>query len=304
MHFEQINCFLTLGKYLNFTKTAKVLYTTQPTVSRQIRLLEKTLGFDLIQRDTTPLRLTPAGEYLYPRFKDAYEMIDTSIREVNDMIFGQSGCLRISCLTSLDLDNILTDIFTQFQTRYPKVAFSFEKHGFEQLSSQLLKQETDLVITLEPKTYMLHDNTEQKFLFDCTGVCLYSKDHPIAATKPRTLSDFRNETFICLTESASHRRLSGIYKICSDYGFSCKNIIRVPNIESVFFYVKSCQGVAILDKSVHKIHDDSFKFIDTPVSSATLSAIAVWNKENNSPVLHAFLSMLVTHIEKYQEMFR
>ena len=303
MTFEQINYFLTLGKYLNFTKTAKVMYTTQPTVSRQIRLLEEELGFELIQRDSSPLRLTSAGECLYPKFQAAYQMIDISIKEVSDMIFGQNGDLHISCLTSLELDNVLIDIFRQFRARYPKVGFSYEKQSAEKLASQLEKHETDLVITLEPKTNMPHHNTEQKFLLDCTGVCLYSKNHPIAAKNPRSLMDFKDETFICLTESASHRGLNGIYKICHDYGFSCKNIIRVPNIDSAFFYVKSCQGVALLDKSVDKIHDPCFDYVVTPTSSATLSAIALWNKDNTNPVLHTFLTILVERIEEYKNMF-
>lgn len=299
MNLEQIKYFLVLGKYLNFTKTAQIMYTTQPTVSRQIRMLEEELGFKLVERDATPLKLTSAGEYIYPRFKEAYELIDTSIKEVNGRLSAGNGSLQISCLISLNLDDQLTYIIQDFQDSYPKVNFSYEKQSIEVLSAKLEDGSTDIAITLEPRSNISQDNTEQVFLFDSPGICIYSKEHPISGKNPETLYDFRNETFVCLDENVSHRGLNGIYKICQDYGFSCKNVVRVPNIDSALLYVKSCQAVALLDKTVHMINDDCFNYIDIPESSATLSVIALWKKENSNPMLNAFLTILSQSYKKY-----
>ena len=299
MNIEQINCFLILGKYLNFTKTARLMYTTQPTVSRKIKMLEDELGFELIERDATPLKLTPAGEYVYPKFKDAYELFDSSIKEVRDKFFAENGSLHISCLVSLDLDEELSSILNIIKESHPKVDFSCEKQDLEVISSKLNSMDTDIAITFEPRSQEKQDNNEQIFLFESRGICLFSTKHPIAKKKNKSLLDFKDETFVCLDEKTSHRGINGIYKICNDYGFSCKNVVRVPNIDSALFYVKSCQGVALLDKTVHMIHDDCFDYIDLPIASAALSVIAIWNKENNNPILHTFKKTLVQHFNTY-----
>ena len=297
MNIEQINCFLILGKYLNFTKTAKLMYTTQPTVSRKIKMLEDELGFQLVERDATPLKLTPAGEYVYPKFKEAYELFDSAIHEVRDKFFAENGSLHLSCLVSLNLDEELTGILDTAKESHPKVNFACEKQDLEVIYSKLNNMETDIAITFEPRSQEKQDNIEQIFLFESPGICLFSKKHPIAQKKDKSLLDFKDETFVCLDEKTSHRGINGIYKICSDYGFSCKNIVRVPNIDSTLFYVKSCQGVAILDKTVHMIDDDCFDYIDLPIASAALSVVGIWNKENSNPILHTLKKILVQHFK-------
>ena len=58
MTTQQIEMFLSLANHLNFTKTAKEFFTTQPTVSRQISLLEEEMGFPLFVRNRKEVRLT------------------------------------------------------------------------------------------------------------------------------------------------------------------------------------------------------------------------------------------------------
>ena len=54
--------FLSLSKTLNFTKTANEFYVTQPTVSNYIKVLENSVGVQLLRRDSHSVSLTPAGK--------------------------------------------------------------------------------------------------------------------------------------------------------------------------------------------------------------------------------------------------
>lgn len=64
MTLKQIEYFLALSDTLNFAKTAEQLYTTQPSISRQIRALEEELGIPLFYRHSRKVELTRAGQYL------------------------------------------------------------------------------------------------------------------------------------------------------------------------------------------------------------------------------------------------
>ena len=74
----QITQFVTVAKYLNFSRTAEVLYVSQPALSKQIQKLETELGFPLFVRSTHDVRLTPAGETMFRYFDSvltSYEQV-------------------------------------------------------------------------------------------------------------------------------------------------------------------------------------------------------------------------------------
>lgn len=62
MEFNWIEDFLSLAETGNFTRSAQLRHLTQPALSRRIRALEEWLGGELVDRSTSPTRLTPAGE--------------------------------------------------------------------------------------------------------------------------------------------------------------------------------------------------------------------------------------------------
>ena len=71
MNFKlyQIKEFLSLYENLNYTKAAKECYVSQSTLSRNIQMLENTLGIQLFVRNTVKVTPTPAGRSLYIELK-------------------------------------------------------------------------------------------------------------------------------------------------------------------------------------------------------------------------------------------
>ncbi|MND20977.1 LysR family transcriptional regulator [Pseudomonas sp. ACN5] len=65
MDIRQIKRFIAVARTRNFTKAAQSLHVAQPSLSKQIHLLEEELGFQLFLRETRPIQLTPAGQRFY-----------------------------------------------------------------------------------------------------------------------------------------------------------------------------------------------------------------------------------------------
>ncbi|NLA88877.1 MAG: LysR family transcriptional regulator [Alcaligenaceae bacterium] len=65
MDLKQIRYFVAVAEERSFTAAAQSLHITQPPLSRQIQLLEESLGVQLIERDSRPLELTKAGRLFY-----------------------------------------------------------------------------------------------------------------------------------------------------------------------------------------------------------------------------------------------
>lgn len=73
MTIQQIQYFLMAAEKMSFTETAKVMYVSQPAVSRQISLLEEEIGLELFRRNKSTLQLTGAGERLAVFFSKTFQ---------------------------------------------------------------------------------------------------------------------------------------------------------------------------------------------------------------------------------------
>ena len=73
--------FLTIAEVGNLTKAAQILYTTQPALSQYLKRLEKSLGVELFDRSTSPLKLTFTGERYYRHVLQLQKMDKELLKE-------------------------------------------------------------------------------------------------------------------------------------------------------------------------------------------------------------------------------
>lgn len=79
MELRWLDDFIALAKLQHFSRAAEQRHVTQPTFSRRIKLLEEAVGVTLIDRNTLPLSLTPAGKI----FLDSAEQVSAILRQAN-----------------------------------------------------------------------------------------------------------------------------------------------------------------------------------------------------------------------------
>src|SRR5580704_1399985 len=78
--------FEETARHLSFNRAARVLCVTQGAVSRQIRLLEESLGVKLFERDHKGIRLTPAGVRLMPSVTEAFDVIERGTQQLTGSV--------------------------------------------------------------------------------------------------------------------------------------------------------------------------------------------------------------------------
>lgn len=117
---QQIVSFLRLAEAGSFRDAAVALGVSQPALSRTIQQIEARLDVRLFDRDTRKVRLTPAGEYLYPLVRRIHSEYEDAFTEYDRFAAGARGVVRIAALPSLAA-MLLPGAIASFRQLHPDV---------------------------------------------------------------------------------------------------------------------------------------------------------------------------------------
>ena len=103
MNTTQLECFLTVADYLNFSRAAQHLRLTQPAVSHQVKTLEDELGVALFQRTSKKVRLTQEGHMFLQYAGKILQLSNISRMRVKGCYEARPMRLGLGCRSSADL---------------------------------------------------------------------------------------------------------------------------------------------------------------------------------------------------------
>ena len=122
---KQLKIFVTVYKSGSFTKASEILETSQPTISEQIKTLEKNLGCKLFDRLGRTIRPTSKAELLFPKALSILEEIDQLEEEMAMEDQCISGELILGAST-IPGAYVLPRLATVFKEKHPDISLSFE----------------------------------------------------------------------------------------------------------------------------------------------------------------------------------
>ncbi|EPZ55772.1 bacterial regulatory helix-turn-helix, lysR family protein [[Clostridium] sordellii ATCC 9714] len=139
MDLKQLEVFVAVAKYNSFSKAAKELFLTQPTVSAHIQNLEKNLDTVLVNRNNKVITLTKAGEILYEHAIYILNNCKKAIYDIKEYSGKIEGVIDIAC-SSIPETYILPDFLKNFYSDYPNVKFSISRYDSQDAISEILNE--------------------------------------------------------------------------------------------------------------------------------------------------------------------
>ena len=141
--------FLTVARERNITNAARTLHITQPTLSRQMALLEEEVGAKLFIRDSRPLSLTDEGLLFRRRAEEILELLEKAQAEIRIHEEQIEGIISVGCgeIASVKL---LTEMMAEFSRKYPRVKFDVYTANADQIKHRMDNGLTDIGLLLEP----------------------------------------------------------------------------------------------------------------------------------------------------------
>src|SRR5919199_1709672 len=101
---RRLGYFVAVAQERNFTRAAERLHVAQPALSRQVRLLERELGVELLHRTTHAFELTEAGEFLLEHGSELADAADALWRDVRGFGAGERGAVVLAYGASASYD--------------------------------------------------------------------------------------------------------------------------------------------------------------------------------------------------------
>ncbi|MFI8199720.1 transcriptional regulator CynR [Streptomyces sp. NPDC085942] len=145
LELRHLRYLLAVAEHGNFTRAAEELHISQPTLSQQIKQLERTLGVQLLDRTGRTVRLTDAGAVYTDHARRALRDLAAAERAVHDVQDLSRGHLRLG-VTPTFTAYLVGPLTAQFHTRHPGVRLTLVEMAQDRIEGALLADDLDLGI--------------------------------------------------------------------------------------------------------------------------------------------------------------
>jgi len=147
MKLQQLKYLLAIvDNGLNITAAADRLYTSQPGVSKQLKLLEEELGMQIFTRKGKSLGgVTVAGERIIERARIIMQEVENIRSLAADYYEEEDGSLSIGT-THTQARYVLPEIIAEFRQRFPKIGLNLHQGTSEQIADMVAANEIDFAI--------------------------------------------------------------------------------------------------------------------------------------------------------------
>lgn len=240
MDLQGLNIFIQAAELKSFTKAGEKLGYSQPTVSFQIKQLEKELGVKLFDRIGHTVSLTDEG-------RDALTYAQSICHMSEEMLLGAEGRKEVGGLIRVALPDslcmpLITKEFSKFQKEYPNVLLKVMTAGTDELFRLLDHNEVDIVCTLDKHIYDRAYVIANEEKIDVHFVV--SAKNPLAAKKKIMMEELLKEPFLLTEKGMSYRGL--LDENLARNSMEIQPVLEMGNTDLICRLVEEDAGVSFL----------------------------------------------------------
>lgn len=235
---RQLQCFLTLSDLLNYGRTARVLYMSQPTISFQIKSLEETFGVKLFVRDRQQVRLTDAGV----AFREYAQTIMDQVHAAQECLSSlhKRLRLRVSCGAAGQFA-LLPSVLQSLAAKHPEFELEVLELTTEQMISHMQEGKVDALLMTRA---MPINGLRFDPLYDDHFVAVISRRSPLAASTDISVESLRDIPVIASRTTDCRFHQPALESMLAPFGISPK-IVEAPHSPTVqFAYAAAGEGIA------------------------------------------------------------
>lgn len=294
MELHQLRCFVAVAEELHFGRAATRMYMTQPPLSRQVQLLERGLGIQLLERNNRSVKLTAAGQGFLRDARHILAFSDQAADGARRLARGEAGSLTLG-FTAVSAYQMIPQLLARAADELPGLQFTLNEMVSGAQLEALAAQRIDVgfVRQLNDRNALDAQLVSREPLM----VALHL-DHPLAQQPGISVRDLDQQAFVMYAADEGRYFYDCIAGLFAMTGVTPRYVYHLGQTHTVVSMVKAGLGVAIVPASAMQLHSDNLTFL--PLLDADLHAELhmVSRQDNDNPALPAFKELVVAVAEK------
>ncbi len=238
---------------LNVSLTAQSLFTSQPGISKQIRLLEDELGVEIFSRSGKHLtRITPAGQTIIEQAGEILRKVDSIKRVAQEFSDEQTGSLTVAT-THTQARYALPHAISRFISRYPDVSLHMHQGTPMQIAEMAANGTVDFAIATEAMEHF-----GDLIMLPCyrwNRCIVVPRDHPLTRLETLSLADIAAHPLVTYVFGFTGR--SKLDEAFLQAGMEPQVVFTATDADVIKTYVRLGLGVGIMAKMAYDVQQDS-----------------------------------------------
>lgn len=260
MKLQQLRYIVEIENHnLNVSSTAEGLYTSQPGISKQVRMLEDELGVQIFGRSGKHLtHVTPAGKEVIKIAREVMTKMHAIRAVVGEHTYPDRGILAIAT-THTQARYALPPVIKQFIEHYPQVSLHMSQGSPIQIAEDVSKGNSDFAIATE--ALHLYKDLVMLPCYHWNRSVVVKADHPLADKKDITISELAQYPIVTYTHGFTGR--SELDEAFYKAGLQAKIIFTATDADVIKTYVRLGLGIGIIaSMAVDPNQDQDLVIID------------------------------------------
>lgn len=237
VNLSQLRAFEAVAREGGFTRAARALRVTQPTISGQVRELEETYGVQLFERRGRSVELTAAGQRLHELSRRLFLLA----AEAHELLSAESGAIRGRLRVGADAPFHLLPLLGRFSCRHPDVELQVSFGNSREVREAVLDQRCDVAVLPEvapdPRLRVVH-------LCDEQVVLVVRRDHPWAAAGAVDVVELAGAALVFREEGSTTRAI--FERAAADAGVEVHAALEIGSREAMREAVAAGLGVGMI----------------------------------------------------------
>ena len=300
MDLLQLRCFIAVAEHLHFGRAAQSLDILPASLSRNIRILEETLGTRLISRTTRQVSLTPLGSQL---LEDARKVVDGADRFVlrsRTLRTDRERPLRVGAIDSVAA-GLLPDLLHFFRDSHPDVLVELFEQKTIRLLPRLVSGGLDIAFIRPPD--IRSPQLVYRDLFSETAVVAIPETHRLARRDSLRIEDLADEPLVVPDRRSRPHSHDLTIKLFLEAGLSARVAQVAEEKHTIVSIVSAGLGLAIVPRWTARLQVSGVRFVPIDLSNSPvrdkLALAAVWMRGTQDSLRDALMQALEQNFQHF-----
>jgi DNA-binding transcriptional LysR family regulator len=283
VNLRQLEYFVAIAERGSLTAAADALLVSQPSLSQQIRALERELGGELVERLPRGVRLTAAGQELLGEARATLRHAQRARRQVRRALELEVGRLDVAVTTSAAL-GILPVVLRDWQQRHPEIEVSLLEFPHRRALDEAVRDGAgDVAVGSLPENWA----GEVRALGWEEFVVVLPDGDPMLGHENVELSGLADRRWVHF--APTHGLAEVVDLCCARAGFSPQVAVRTSQVAAAPRFAATGLGPALVPEH---IVPDALVHLARPAAPRLIRAVSAYTRGEWTPLTRAFLETL------------